>query len=118
MRTPLTELRARPVRELPGVGPRIEAALKDLGVRSVADMISHYPSRHEDLSNVKRIGDLRVGDRITAVDGREIKEPGDLSSAILEHKPGDRIELEVVRDGEQRTIDVELGTRPDQAIQR
>ena len=61
--------------------------------------------------------DLRVGDRITAVDGREIKEPGDLSSAILEHKPGDRIELEVVRDGEQRTIDVELGTRPDQAIQ-
>jgi len=66
-RTPLTELRARPVRELPGVGPRIEAALKDLGVASVADMISHYPSRHEDLSNVKRIGDLRVGEKATVV---------------------------------------------------
>src|SRR4028118_506626 len=67
MLTPLTELRARPVRELPGVGPRIEAALKDLGVLSVADMISHYPSRHEDLSNVKRIGDLRVGEKATVV---------------------------------------------------
>src|ERR671917_2301789 len=66
-RTPLTALRARPVRELPGVGPRIEAALKELGVESLADMISHYPSRHEDLSNVKKIGDLRVGEKATVV---------------------------------------------------
>jgi ATP-dependent DNA helicase RecG len=49
------------------VGPRIEAALKDLGIASLADMISHYPSRHEDLSNVKRISDLRVGERATVV---------------------------------------------------
>jgi ATP-dependent DNA helicase RecG len=49
------------------VGPRIEAALGDLGVASMADMISHYPSRHEDLSNVKRISDLRVGERATVV---------------------------------------------------
>ncbi len=62
-----SELRARPVTELPGVGPRIEAALKELGVTSVADMIFHYPSRHEDLSNVKKIGDLRVGEKATVV---------------------------------------------------
>jgi ATP-dependent DNA helicase RecG len=30
-------------------------------------MISHYPSRHEDLSNVKRISDVRVGERATVV---------------------------------------------------
>ena len=65
MRTTLTDLRARPVTELPGVGPRIEAALGDLGIASLADMVSHYPSRHEDLSNVKRISDLRVGERAT-----------------------------------------------------
>ncbi len=64
-RTTLSELRLRPVTELPGVGPRIEAALKQLGVASLEDMISHYPSRHEDLSNVKRIVDLRVGERAT-----------------------------------------------------
>jgi ATP-dependent DNA helicase RecG len=66
-RTTLTDLRSHPVTELPGVGPRIEAALKDLGITSLADMISHYPSRHEDLSNVKRISDLRVGERATVV---------------------------------------------------
>jgi ATP-dependent DNA helicase RecG len=64
-RTTLTELRSRPVTELPGVGPRIEAALGDLGIASLADMVSHYPSRHEDLSNVKKISDLRVGERVT-----------------------------------------------------
>jgi ATP-dependent DNA helicase RecG len=66
-RPTLTDLRSRPVTELPGVGPRIEAALKDLGVASLADMISHYPSRHEDLSNVKRISELRVGEKATVV---------------------------------------------------
>jgi ATP-dependent DNA helicase RecG len=66
-RTTLTDLRSRPVTELPGVGPRIEAALRDLGVASLADMVSHYPSRHEDLSNVKSISDLRVGERATVV---------------------------------------------------
>ena len=64
-RTTLTDLRSRPVTELPGVGPRIEAALGDLGIASMADMVSHYPSRHEDLSNVKRISELRVGERAT-----------------------------------------------------
>src|SRR5918999_3148042 len=66
-RTTLTDLRSRPVTELPGDGHRIEAALGDLGVASLADMISHYPSRHEDLSNVKSISDLRVGERATVV---------------------------------------------------
>jgi ATP-dependent DNA helicase RecG len=64
-RTTLTDLRSRFVTELPGVGPRIEASLGDLGIASLADMISHYPSRHEDLSNVKRISELRVGERAT-----------------------------------------------------
>jgi S1-C subfamily serine protease len=60
---------------------------------------------------------LRTGDRITALDGRAIKEPADLSSAVLTHKPGDHIKLTIVRSGQQRTIDVQLGTRPDQLTQ-
>ncbi len=66
-RTTLPALRAVPVTELPGVGPRIAAALRELGIVSVADLVSHYPSRHEDLSNVKKISDLRVGERATVV---------------------------------------------------
>jgi putative serine protease PepD len=58
--------------------------------------------------------ELRIGDRITSAGDRAIAEPSDLSTAILDYKPGDRVELRVVRDGEQRTIEVQLGTRPDQ----
>ena len=47
IRTTLTDLRSQPVTVLPGVGPRIEGALGDLGIASLADMVSHYPSRHE-----------------------------------------------------------------------
>ena len=49
------------------MGPRIAEALKDLGITTLADLISHYPSRHEDLSNVKRISELRVGEKATVV---------------------------------------------------
>ncbi|MGI8866125.1 MAG: OB-fold nucleic acid binding domain-containing protein, partial [Rubrobacteraceae bacterium] len=49
------------------MGPRIAEALKELGITTLADLISHYPSRHEDLSNVKRISDLRVGEQATVV---------------------------------------------------
>mgnify|MGYP001178068406 CR=1 FL=1 len=66
-RSTLPELRRRPVGELPGVGPRIERALRELGISSVADLITHYPSRHEDLSNVRRISELRVGERATVL---------------------------------------------------
>jgi S1-C subfamily serine protease len=61
--------------------------------------------------------ELQPGDRITAVDGRAIEDPDALASAIDDRKPGDTIELTVQRDGEQRTIDVELGNRPDQVTQ-
>ena len=61
--------------------------------------------------------DLRPGDRITDVDGRSIRRPEDLSSAVLLHEPGDTVELTVERDGEQRTIEVRLGTRPNKLEQ-
>ena len=60
---------------------------------------------------------LRTGDRIIKVADRPITEPDELSAAVLEHKPGERIELTVVRGGDERTIDVQLGTRPDQLEQ-
>jgi putative serine protease PepD len=61
--------------------------------------------------------DLRPGDRIVDLAGRAIKEPSDLSDAVLDHKPGDRVKLTVERGGDRRTIDVQLGTRPDLTVQ-
>jgi putative serine protease PepD len=55
---------------------------------------------------------LRTGDVITGVEGREVTEPQDVSSALDGLKPGDEVELEVSRDGERRTVVVELAARP------
>ena len=57
---------------------------------------------------------LRPGDLITEFDGRAIASPSDLGQAVLTRKPGDTVEVVVQRDGERETLDVTLGTRPDQ----
>jgi S1-C subfamily serine protease len=61
--------------------------------------------------------ELRTGDRITSVDDTQIKDPSGLSNAVLQRKPGETVKLTVVRSGQQRTIEVRLGTRPDQIAQ-
>jgi 2-alkenal reductase len=55
------------------------------------------------------------GDIITRVDGREVRRDSDVSAALLPHLPGQRVALEVVRDGRRRTVRVQLGTRPLQS---
>ena len=62
--------------------------------------------------------ELREGDRIVDLDGRAIKSPEDLSNIVLEFKPGQRIKLTVERGGDRRTIEVQLGTRPDAPVQQ
>jgi putative serine protease PepD len=54
------------------------------------------------------------GDRIVSVDGKQVNDPEDVAKAIESKKPGDRISVEVVRDGARRTVDVTLQQRPDQ----
>jgi S1-C subfamily serine protease len=46
------------------------------------------------------------------VNGAPISDPDDLSQIVSGLEPGDEVEVEVRRDGEERSFDVELGTRP------
>jgi putative serine protease PepD len=55
---------------------------------------------------------LNAGDVITRVNGAPISDPDDLSQIVSGLEPGDEVEVEVRRDGEEQTFDVELGTRP------
>ena len=55
---------------------------------------------------------LEAGDVITAVEGRPIRDPDDVSQAVSGLEPGDQVEVEVERDGQRRTVTVELGSRP------
>ena len=52
------------------------------------------------------------GDVVTAVDGEAVTTLEELREIVLSHDPGDTIRLEVNRDGEQLTIEVELGRQP------
>jgi putative serine protease PepD len=52
------------------------------------------------------------GDVITAVDGKKITTAAELQSAIDAKQPGDTVTITHVRDGDTRTADVRLATRP------
>jgi len=51
------------------------------------------------------------GDVITKIDGHEIHSFDDLSGAITAHKPGDTVQLEIVRNGNTMTVSVTLAAR-------
>ncbi|MGI8633269.1 MAG: S1C family serine protease [Solirubrobacterales bacterium] len=52
------------------------------------------------------------GDVVLAVEGTKIEKASDLSGAISARKVGDTVSVEVLRDGNRRTIDVKLDARP------
>ncbi|MEX2393556.1 MAG: trypsin-like peptidase domain-containing protein, partial [Actinomycetota bacterium] len=52
---------------------------------------------------------VEKGDRIIAIDGRNMKGMPELAAAIRKHKPGDKVVLTVVREGKERKITVTLG---------
>jgi S1-C subfamily serine protease len=54
------------------------------------------------------------GDVITKVGDRTIETENDLGLALTPFSPGETVKVEIVRDGERRTIDVKLGARPAQ----
>jgi S1-C subfamily serine protease len=53
------------------------------------------------------------GDVVVSVDGRRLTRTGDLADLIGRHAAGDKVRLEVLRDGKRRTVTVTLGKRPE-----
>ena len=54
---------------------------------------------------------LQEGDVIVEIDGTDVSNSRDVGDTIGNHKPGDRINLTVERDGRRRTFDVTLRKR-------
>jgi S1-C subfamily serine protease len=52
------------------------------------------------------------GDIVTEINGEKIKEMEDLIKLVNDAKPGDEMELTVLRDGKEKTVNVTLGKRP------
>ncbi|WP_205695770.1 S1C family serine protease [Conexibacter sp. SYSU D00693] len=57
----------------------------------------------------------RDGDTIVSVDGTPVRAPEDVSRAINDREPGDRIPITVLRNGDRMTVEVELADRPSTA---
>jgi serine protease Do len=54
---------------------------------------------------------IKVGDIITAIDGRSIKDGDDLVNEIASRRPGSTIRLGFLRDGKQSDASVTIGDR-------
>ena len=57
---------------------------------------------------------LREGDIITAIGGTALDGNTSLRQLMLQHKPGDKVTLSVLRDGKESQVEVTLGTRPNE----
>jgi len=86
------------------VGPDVadeaagEAATQAVGVRVIAVAAG----------GAAEAAGLAVGDLVTAIDGRAMRKASDATAAIQLQHPGDRVALEVRRDGAAHTVTLEL----------
>ncbi len=51
---------------------------------------------------------LRKGDIITAIDGKELRNSAELTEYVGRHRPGDRVQLTIIREGDKTEVPVEL----------
>src|SRR3954469_1806770 len=55
---------------------------------------------------------LRTGDVITKIDGQAVKSPSDVSAAVNQKQPGDKVVVTVERNGLTEELTAPLATRP------
>jgi serine protease Do len=61
---------------------------------------------------------LQPGDVVLRFNGRPVGDSGELAAMVGESTPGAKVQLEVLRKGERRTLTATLGTAVDQSVQR
>lgn len=59
---------------------------------------------------------LKPGDIISKVNGRRVETPAGLSRAVAGLNPGAKVELETIRNGERRSLFIDLGERKEDAV--
>ncbi|MFG3657688.1 PDZ domain-containing protein [Streptomyces sp. NPDC047706] len=78
------------------------AALKELGVKVASWVIVSTVVKDSPAE-----GRLHAGDVIKAVDGTEVKAPGDVAELVTEHKPGEDVVFTIVPAKEQAAAEKE-----------
>ena len=67
-------------------------------------MISVQPGSGADEAGIES------GDVIISIDGVRVTNIGDLVAQVGAHRPGDTVEVELIRDGETKRLEVTLGS--------
>ena len=55
------------------------------------------------------------GDVIQKIDGRTVRSMDDVVAAVNSEKPGDKVTIQLLREGKTRTVTVKLAERPNRA---
>ncbi len=97
---------ARVVRGLPPHGVVVVKVVKDspaakAGLKAATQRVT-----------VNGVSGFVGADAIVGVDGKSISSTAQLGDVVALHKPGDRLELQVVRGGKSRTVEITLGNAP------
>ncbi len=53
------------ITHLPQIGPQYAHSLEKLGIRTLGDLLHHYPFRYADLSKEATVSTLQIGDTVT-----------------------------------------------------
>jgi S1-C subfamily serine protease len=87
-------------------GVLVESVAKDSGAAKAGVMAGD--------TEVVVSGDTYIlgGDVIVAADGKKVSSIEELRDAIAAHEPGDKIKLQLYRDGDKTSVTVTLGRRP------
>ena len=81
----------------------------------VTGVFSDSPAREAGVKAFTRFGSSGTGDVITAVDDVQVGSVDDMVGYLNTKIPGDAVTLTLVREGEERTVEVTLDPWPDGA---
>jgi serine protease Do len=94
------------------LGVQIQPVTKDIAESlGRSDEKGALVAEAQDNSPAKAAG-IKAGDVITAVDGKTVDSPKELARVIGEANPGKSVEVQVWRNGSEKTFDVKLGEMP------
>jgi S1-C subfamily serine protease len=103
--------------ERPGLGTQVfnDQLARNLGVGKGAliyKVLPASPAARAGLRPTRRTrdGDIRLGDIIIALDDKPVEKANDLFDLLEKYKIGDKVTLKIVRDDEEETVQVTLGS--------
>ena len=89
------------------------ASVSEPEVRDVAADMGYKGSKgvlvQEIIPNTPATGKLREGDIVTAINGKNVSDSGELRNQIAMMAPGTDVKLDLFRDGKMQNITVKLG---------